>query len=169
MVHQPSCQMTAQMPLGPASQPPSRLRQTNTHTHTEARGDSAHVTRSCSKGTLCSCGDFTNRLVFFTLENMTSSQATLTTLGPFNHTHPPIQPWNEMFMSKDRGSSVGAGLRGTLFKAGFVFGGCLERKPINTSRVPHHGKYSPHILKRPVITHDHLRSRSLKNRGGTPL
>lgn len=124
IAHQPSCPMAAQMPPRPASHQCGSSKHTLRHSSTWG-----HTTHSCCKGTFCSCGDFTNRLVFFTLEIMTWSRATLTTLGPFNHTHPPIHTWNEMFMAEERGSR------------GFVLGVFREEANKHLT-APHHSKDS---------------------------
>lgn len=45
--------------------------------------------------------------------------------------HPPTHPHMKLDVYEDRGHSVQAGLRRTLFNVGFVLG-MLERKAINT-------------------------------------
>lgn len=66
-----------------------------THAHTSARllCEKSENT-PLAKGTFCSCGGFTNRLVFFKLETMTHSrlQQYLPPLSHFYHTHPPADP-----------------------------------------------------------------------------
>lgn len=104
------------------------------HTHRVAHMDLGHVSwcRCTGKGTFCSCGNFTNRLVFLMLEKVTWSQATLTTRSPNNHTHPLIHPRNKMLMAQDRGKSVGAGGWGIRALTENLFWKCFEKMPVNT-------------------------------------
>ena len=66
-------------------------------------------------------------------------------LGPFQP-HPPTHPSTlvmRCLWRDDRGSSAGAGLRRTLFKAGFVFGGGVFREAASKHlTVRHHSEDS---------------------------
>lgn len=136
---------------------------THTHSYTSTRS-SAHVRMHTQalgsfcersentppKGTFCSCGGFTNRLVFFKLETMTHSrlQQYLPPLSHYNHTHPPDDPPTHPPYSSQR--TVAEGGRywkfspggGASILWGLVVWSVFKEEANKHLWVPHHRKKS---------------------------